>query len=135
MLRLDPLRGLAARYRGEDHEDEMVGLLDHCRLGAGAAPSIDTAMHGLLAPAHVDHLHPDAVIAFAAAADGEVLIKECFGEDVGWVPWRRPGFELALEIERCRPSTPGLRGVVLGGSRPDDVGAIHPSSARRPRSR
>ncbi len=114
-LRLDPLRGLTARYRGEDHEDEMVGLLDHCRLGAGAAPSIDTAMHGLLAPAHVDHLHPDAVIALAAAADGEALTKECFGDDVGWVPWRRPGFELALEIETLYESRPGLRGVVLGG--------------------
>ncbi len=113
-LRLAELRGLKARYRGPEHEDEMVGLLDHCCI-AGAAPSIDTAMHGLLAPAHVDHLHPDAVIAFAAAADGEALVKECFGDEVAWVPWRRPGFELALEIEALYDSRPGLRGVVLGG--------------------
>ncbi len=114
-LRLDPLRALKARYRGEDHEDEMVRLLDYCCLGAGAAPSIDTAMHGLLSPRHVDHLHPDAVIALAAAADGEALTKECFGTDVAWVPWRRPGFELALEIEALHDANPGLRGVVLGG--------------------
>jgi len=114
-LRLDALRGLKARYRGVEHEDEMVELLDHCCVGVGAAPSIDTAMHGLLPPRHVDHLHPDAVIAFAAAADGEALTKECFGDDVAWVPWRRPGFELALEIEAVHASQAGLRGVVLGG--------------------
>nr|MBA2608231.1 bifunctional rhamnulose-1-phosphate aldolase/short-chain dehydrogenase [Actinomycetota bacterium] len=102
------------RYRGEDHEDEMVGLIELCCIG-GAAPSIDTAMHALLPPRHVDHLHPDAVIAFAAAADGEALTKECFGEDVAWVPWRRPGFELAREIEQLHAERPDLRGVVLGG--------------------
>lgn len=113
-LRLKELRGLKARYRGVEHEDEMVALLDHCCI-AGAAPSIDTAMHGLLTPAHVDHLHPDSVIAFAAAADGEALVKECFGDEVAWVPWRRPGFELGLEIEALHKSNPELRGVVLGG--------------------
>jgi rhamnulose-1-phosphate aldolase/alcohol dehydrogenase len=113
-LRLKELRGLKARYRGVEHEDEMVALLEHCCI-SGAAPSIDTAMHGLLKPTHVDHLHPDAVIAFAAAADGEALVKECFGDDVAWVPWRRPGFELALEIEALYENRPGLRGVVLGG--------------------
>ncbi len=113
-LRLDALRSLKARYRGEDHEDEMVGLIELCCIG-GAPPSIDTAMHGLLPPAHVDHLHPDAVIAFAAAADGEALTKECFGEEVAWVPWRRPGFELALEIEAIHNERPDVRGVVLGG--------------------
>jgi rhamnulose-1-phosphate aldolase/alcohol dehydrogenase len=114
-LRLRELRGLKARYRGVEHEDEMVGLIELCCLGAGAAPSIDTTKHGLLAPAHVDHLHPDAVIALAAAADGEALTKECFGDSVAWVPWRRPGFELALEIEALYNARPGLRGVVLGG--------------------
>ncbi|MBA2609526.1 MAG: class II aldolase/adducin family protein, partial [Actinobacteria bacterium] len=113
-LRLEPLRALKARYRGEDDEDEMVGLIELCCIG-GASPSIDTAMHGLLPPRHVDHLHPDAVIAFAAAADGEALTKECFDEDVAWVPWRRPGFELAREIEQLHAERPNLRGVVLGG--------------------
>jgi rhamnulose-1-phosphate aldolase/alcohol dehydrogenase len=114
-LRLDQVRGLKARYRGVEHEDEMVGLLDLCCVHTGAPPSIDTAMHALLAPPHVDHLHPDAVIAFAAAADGEVLTKECFGDAVAWLPWRRPGFELALEIEALHAARPELRGVVLGG--------------------
>ena len=110
------LRGLKDVYRGPDHEDEMVALLDHCRFGhGGAAPSIDTAMHGLLPAAHVDHLHPDAVIALAASADGEALTKECYGHDAAWVPWRRPGFELALQIEALHRDRPELRGVILGG--------------------
>ncbi len=103
-------------YRGPEHEDEMVGLLDHCRFGpTGAAPSIDTAMHGLLPCAHVDHLHPDAVIALATAADGEQLTKECYGDEIAWIPWRRPGFELALQIEELQASCPDVRGAVLGG--------------------
>ncbi|HVT77541.1 MAG TPA: bifunctional rhamnulose-1-phosphate aldolase/short-chain dehydrogenase [Acidimicrobiales bacterium] len=114
-LRLRELRGLKARYRGVEHEDEMVGLIELCCLSAGTAPSIDTAMHGLLDAPHVDHLHPDAVIALAAAADGEALTKECFGDTVAWLPWRRPGFELALEIEALQCAQPNLRGVVLGG--------------------
>ena len=94
----------------------MHELLDFCRFGqGGASPSIDTSMHGLLRVPHVDHLHPDAIIALAAAADGEELTKQCFGEEVAWVPWRRPGFELALRIERLHESRPGLKGVVLGG--------------------
>jgi rhamnulose-1-phosphate aldolase/alcohol dehydrogenase len=113
-LDLDRVRALKGRYRGEDTEDEMVELLEHCRL-SGAVPSIDTSMHGLLPPCHVDHLHPDAVIALAAAADGEVLVKECYGESVAWVPWRRPGFELALQLEGLHGEHPQLRGVVLGG--------------------
>ena len=116
MLRLDRVRGLTTAYRGEQHEDEMVGLFDHCAFGAGgAAPSIDTAMHALLESAHVDHLHPDSVIALAASADGEQLTKECFGDEVGWLPWRRPGFELGLEIARMQENNPQMRGVVLGG--------------------
>jgi rhamnulose-1-phosphate aldolase/alcohol dehydrogenase len=115
-LVVDRLRGLKEVYRGEEQEDEMHELLDFCRFGrGGAAPSIDTSMHGLLRAAHVDHLHPDAVIALAAATDGEELTKQCFGEEVAWVPWRRPGFELALRIERIHDARPGLRGVVLGG--------------------
>jgi rhamnulose-1-phosphate aldolase/alcohol dehydrogenase len=115
-LVVERLRGLKEVYRGEEQEDEMHELLDFCRFGqGGASPSIDTSMHGLLRAAHVDHLHPDAVIALAAAADGEELTKQCFGEEVAWIPWRRPGFELALRIERIHDSRPGLKGVVLGG--------------------
>jgi rhamnulose-1-phosphate aldolase/alcohol dehydrogenase len=115
-LRLDRVRALRGVYRGVDHEDEMVAAFDHCRWGTGgAAPSIDTAMHALVDARHVDHLHPDAVIALAAAIDGEALTKECFGREVAWVPWRRPGFELGLQIASLAADNPGLRGVVLGG--------------------
>jgi rhamnulose-1-phosphate aldolase/alcohol dehydrogenase len=115
-LRLDRVRALRGVYRGVDHEDEMVAAFDHCRWGTGgAAPSIDTAMHALVDARHVDHLHPDAVIALAAAVDGEALTKECFGREVAWVPWRRPGFELGLQIASLVADSPGLRGVVLGG--------------------
>ena len=116
MLRLDRLRSLKDVYHGEEHEDEMYQLLDYCVFGLpGSAPSIDTPMHGLLPDLHVDHLHPDSVIAIAASTDGEELTKRCFGDEVAWVPWRRPGFELALEIDRLRDQQPGLKGVVLGG--------------------
>lgn len=115
-LRLDQVRSLRDVYGGVEHEDEMHQLLDYCLFGpGGAAPSIDTSMHALIEVDHVDHLHPDPVIAIAAAADGEALTKRCFGDEIGWVPWRRPGFELALEIERLRGENPGLRGVVMGG--------------------
>jgi len=115
-LRLDRVQALRGVYRGVDHEDEMVVAFDHCRWGTGGAvPSIDTAMHGLVDARHVDHLHPDAVIALATAIDGEALTKECFGREVAWVPWRRPGFELGLQIASLAADNPGLRGVVLGG--------------------
>ncbi len=115
-LRLDRVRALRGVYRGVDHEDEMVEAFEHCRwAGGGAAPSIDTAMHALVDAPHVDHLHPDAVIALAAAADGEALTKECFGRELAWVPWRRPGFELGLQISALAADNPSLRGVVLGG--------------------
>ncbi|HUQ40645.1 MAG TPA: bifunctional rhamnulose-1-phosphate aldolase/short-chain dehydrogenase [Acidimicrobiales bacterium] len=115
-LDLGRLRALQERYRGADHEDEMVDLLPLCAFGPpSAVPSIDTAMHGLLPASHVDHLHPDSVIALAAAADGERLTAECFGHEVAWVPWRRPGFELGVQLARLQASRPALRGVVLGG--------------------
>lgn len=115
-LRLDRIQSLTEAYRGEEHEDEMHQLLDHCLFGTGgAAPSIDTSMHGLIGVNHVDHLHPDPVIAIAASADGEALTKRCFGDTLGWLPWRRPGFELALEVERLRKENPELKGVVMGG--------------------
>ncbi len=116
VLRLDRLRALPGVYPGVDREDEMVAALDFCAFGrGGAAPSIDTAMHGLLDSAHVDHLHPDSGIALATAADGEKLTRECFGGRVLWVPWRRPGFQLGLDIAELHRSHPDAIGVVLGG--------------------
>src|SRR5699024_10085623 len=96
--------------------DEMVAAFDHCLLGkGGAAPSIDTAMHGLVRAAHVDHLHPDSGIALATAADGERLTRECFGDRVVWVPWRRPGFQLGLDIAEIAERNPQAIGAILGG--------------------
>jgi rhamnulose-1-phosphate aldolase/alcohol dehydrogenase len=116
VLRLDRLRGLTGVYRGPGAEDEMVAAFDYCLHGrGGAAPSIDTAMHGLVDAPHVDHLHPDAGIAFATAADGEALTKECFGDRVVWVPWRRPGFQLGVDIAAVRRANPQAIGVILGG--------------------
>ena len=116
VLRLDRLRALADVYPGVAREDEMVAAFDFCLHGrGGAAPSIDTAMHGLVDSAHVDHLHPDSGIAFATAADGEALTKECFGDRVVWVPWRRPGFQLGLDIAAIKNAHPQAIGCVLGG--------------------
>ncbi|MBL1068098.1 bifunctional aldolase/short-chain dehydrogenase [Streptomyces sp. 7-21] len=116
VLRLDRLRALREVYPGVEREDEMVAAFDYCLHGkGGAAPSIDTAMHGLVEAAHVDHLHPDSGIALACAADGEALTKECFGERVVWVPWRRPGFQLGLDIAAVQRAHPQAIGCVLGG--------------------
>ncbi|WP_045880182.1 bifunctional rhamnulose-1-phosphate aldolase/short-chain dehydrogenase [Pseudofrankia sp. DC12] len=116
VLRLDRLRALPGVYRGVEHEDEMVAAFDFCRHGlGGAAPSIDTAMHGLVEASHVDHLHPDSGIALATAADGEALTKECFGNRVVWVPWRRPGFQLGLDIAAVKEANPQAIGCILGG--------------------
>ena len=116
VLRLDALRALTRVYPGVEREDEMVGAFDFCAFGkGGAAPSIDTAMHGLVQAAHVDHLHPDAGIALATAADGEKLTAECFGGRVAWVPWRRPGFQLGLDIAAVKEANPDAIGVILGG--------------------
>src|SRR3712207_7072961 len=110
------LRSLVDVYPGVDHEDEMVAAFDFCLHGrGGAAPSIDTAMHGLVDADHVDHLHPDSGIALATAADGERLTGECFGDRVVWVPWRRPGFQLGLDIAEVRRANPQAIGCVLGG--------------------
>lgn len=115
-LRLDRLRALAGVYPGVEAEDEMVAAFDYCLHGkGGAAPSIDTAMHGLVDVAHVDHLHPDSGIALATAADGEALTKECFGGRVAWVPWRRPGFQLGLDIAAIAAEFPQAIGCVLAG--------------------
>ncbi|MYS22401.1 rhamnulose-1-phosphate aldolase/alcohol dehydrogenase [Streptomyces sp. DvalAA-14] len=116
VLRLDRLRALTEVYPGVEREDEMVAAFDYCLHGkGGAAPSIDTAMHGLVDAQHVDHLHPDSGIALACAADGEALTKECFGDAVVWVPWRRPGFQLGLDIAAVKRANPQAIGCVLGG--------------------
>ena len=116
VLRLDRLRSLVDVYPGVDREDEMVAAFDFCLHGrGGAAPSIDTAMHGLVRAAHVDHLHPDSGIALATAADGEGLTRECFGDRVVWVPWRRPGFQLGLDIAEIAEKNPQAIGCILGG--------------------
>ena len=116
VLRLDRLRALTGVYPGVEREDEMVAAFDYCLHGkGGAAPSIDTAMHGLVDAKHVDHLHPDSGIAFATAADGEELTRACFGDRVRWVPWRRPGFQLGLDIAAVAAGHPEAVGVVLGG--------------------
>ncbi|MFI7385482.1 bifunctional aldolase/short-chain dehydrogenase [Streptomyces sp. NPDC049813] len=115
-LRLDRLRALTAVYPGVEREDEMVAAFDYCLHGkGGAAPSIDTAMHALVDAAHVDHLHPDSGIALACAADGEKLTAACFGDKVVWVPWRRPGFQLGLDIAEIKSAHPQAVGCVLGG--------------------
>ncbi|MFH8240620.1 bifunctional aldolase/short-chain dehydrogenase [Streptomyces sp. NPDC018321] len=116
VLRLDRMRALKDVYPGVGREDEMVAAFDYCLHGkGGAAPSIDTAMHGLVEAAHVDHLHPDSGIALACAADGEKLTAECFGDTVVWVPWRRPGFQLGLDIAAVKEANPRAIGCVLGG--------------------
>src|SRR4051794_19855475 len=116
VLRLDRLRSLVDVYPGVEREDEMVAAFDYCLHGrGGAAPSIDTAMHGLVEAAHVDHLHPDSGIALATAADGEALTRECFGDRVVWVPWRRPGFQLGLDIAEIKAKNPQAIGCILGG--------------------
>ncbi|MFJ3674037.1 bifunctional aldolase/short-chain dehydrogenase [Streptomyces sp. NPDC090106] len=116
VLRLDRLRALQDVYPGVEREDEMVAAFDFCLHGkGGAAPSIDTAMHGLVDAAHVDHLHPDSGIALACAADGEKLTAECFGDRVVWVPWRRPGFQLGLDIAAVKAANPQAIGCILGG--------------------
>ncbi|PJJ70663.1 rhamnulose-1-phosphate aldolase [Diaminobutyricimonas aerilata] len=116
VLRLDRLRALVDVYPGVEREDEMVAAFDYTLHGkGGAAPSIDTAMHGLVDAAHVDHLHPDSGIAFATAADGERLTAEAFGGKVVWVPWRRPGFQLGLDIAGIKAQNPDAIGCILGG--------------------
>ena len=115
VLERDRLVALDHVYRGVEHEDEMVGLFSFCSHGAGgSAPSIDTPMHGLVDFAHVDHLHPDAVIALACAADGERLVQEIWGGAVAWVPWQRPGWELGRSMAELS-AREGVIGAVLGG--------------------
>ena len=116
VLQLDRVRALKNVYKGVDTEDEMVAAFDYCLHGrGGAAPSIDTAMHALVDARNIDHLHPDSGIAIATSADGERLTSEIFGSKVVWVPWRRPGFQLGLDIEAIKAQNPAAIGCILGG--------------------
>ncbi len=109
------LHDLKKVYRGLAHEDEMVALFNHCIYDLDSkAPSIDTPLHGLLPFKHIDHLHPDSLIAIAAAEDSEAITKEIWGDTMGWVPWQRPGFDLGLQLEACLTNNPSIRGIVLG---------------------
>lgn len=114
-LYTERLRDLKNVYGGLEDEDRMVGLFNHCIYDLDSkAPSIDTPLHGLLPFKHIDHLHPDALIAVAAAKDSEKVTKEIWGDTMGWVPWQRPGFDLALQLEKCLNDNPDIRGIVLG---------------------
>lgn len=114
-LYVDRLRSLKNIYGGLEYEDEMVELFNHCIYDLSSkAPSIDTPLHGFLPFKHIDHLHPDAAIAIAAAKDGEKITKELFGGKIGWVKWQRPGFELGLMLKQCLDENPGIRGIMLG---------------------
>jgi len=114
-LYVDRLRSLKNIYRGLEFEDGMVELFNHCIYDlASKAPSIDTPLHGFLPFKHIDHLHPDAAIAIAAAKDGEKITKELFGGTIGWVKWQKPGFELGLMLKQCLDENPGIRGIMLG---------------------
>jgi len=111
----DRLCNLKNIYRGLEHEDEMVELFNHCIYDLNSkAPSIDTPLHGFLPFKHIDHLHPDAAIAIAAAKDGKKITAELFDNKIGWVDWRKPGFELGLELKACLDSNPGIKGIMLG---------------------
>ena len=114
-LYVERLRSLKSIYRGIEHEDEMVELFNHCIYDLiSKTPSIDTPLHGFLPFKHIDHLHPDAAIAIAAAKDGERITKELFNGTIGWVKWQKPGFELGLMLKQCLDENPGIRGIMLG---------------------
>ncbi len=114
-LYVNRLRSLKAIYRGVEQEDEMVELFNHCIFDLRSkAPSIDTPLHGFLPFKHIDHLHPDAAIAIAASKDGREITQSLFGGTIGWVEWKKPGFELGLQLEKCLLENPGIRGIMLG---------------------
>ncbi|MGY3052450.1 rhamnulose-1-phosphate aldolase/alcohol dehydrogenase [Pedobacter sp. UYEF25] len=114
-LYVDRLRSLENVYKGMNYEDEMVELFNHCIYDlASKAPSIDTPLHGFLPFKHIDHLHPDAAIAIAAAKDGAQITADLFGGEIGWVPWQKPGFDLGLQLKECLDKNPGIKGIMLG---------------------
>ena len=113
-LYMDKLRALKGLYRGVEHEDEMVGYLPHCTFNLNPrAASIDTPLHAFVPKPCVDHMHPDAIIAIAAAKDSRAITKEVFGDTIGWLPWKRPGFELGMWLEKFCQENPDAKGVVL----------------------
>jgi rhamnulose-1-phosphate aldolase/alcohol dehydrogenase len=115
-LYMDKLNGLKKLYRGADFEDEMVAYLPHCTFNLNPrAASIDTPLHAYLPFRHTDHMHPDALIAVAATANSEQLTREIFGGELGWMSWRRPGYELGLQLEAYCKANPGIRGLILAG--------------------
>ncbi len=115
-LYVDKLRALKNIYKGLEFEDEMVELFNHCIYDLNSkAPSIDTPLHAFLPFKHIDHLHPDAAIAIAASKEGEAITKELYNGKIAWVPWQRPGFDLALKLEKALNDNPGIRGIMLGG--------------------
>ena len=115
-LYMDKLESLKKLYKGIDHEDEMVDYLPHCTFNNNPrAASIDTPLHAFIPRPHVDHLHPDALIAIAACKDGEKVMREIYGDELGWVPWQRPGFDLGLKIEAKYNENPKRKGIILGG--------------------
>src|SRR5450631_1546891 len=114
-LYINRLRNLENIYPGLKQEDRMVGLFNYCLFDLESkTPSIDTALHGFLPFAHIDHLHPDAAIAIAAAKDGEKITSALFGGRIGWVDWQRPGFDLGLKLKECLDDHPGIQGIMLG---------------------
>jgi rhamnulose-1-phosphate aldolase/alcohol dehydrogenase len=114
-LYVDKLYSLKKIYRGIEHEDEMVELFNYCMYDLNSkAPSIDTPLHAFLPFKHIDHLHPDAAIAIAAAKEGKKIVDKLFNGSVGWVEWQRPGFDLGLKLKECLDSNPGIRGIMLG---------------------
>ena len=115
-LVLDRVRGLERLYTAGTHEDDIVAYYQHCSFAdGGAVPSIDTPLHAFVRQAHVDHLHPDSMIALAAAADGPALVQECFGDTIGWLDWLRPGFQLGLAIRDFQTAHPEAEDVMMGG--------------------
>jgi rhamnulose-1-phosphate aldolase/alcohol dehydrogenase len=116
LLDLEAVRKLEALHAAGLHEDDIVERYAYCRFGAGGAvPSIDTPLHAFVDAAHVDHLHPDSMIALAASADGPDLVADCYGDGVGWLDWKRPGFELGLALRRFQRTHPDARAAILGG--------------------
>jgi rhamnulose-1-phosphate aldolase/alcohol dehydrogenase len=115
-LYMDKLEALKARYRGLEHEDEMVGYLPHCTFNLNPrAASIDTPLHAYINRKHVDHMHPDSVIAIAACKNSRALTEKIFEGELGWLPWQRPGYDLGLKLEKLSQEQPHLKGIILEG--------------------
>ena len=117
-LYMDKLRALKGKYRGVAHEDEMVGYLPHCTFALNPrAASIDTPLHAYVPKRHVDHVHSDAIIAIAASVNSRELTAQIFGDEIGWLPWKKPGYELGLWLEKLATENPQMRGAVLEHAR------------------